>query len=197
MILMLQPLDFLSSAAPQELPLGYTSNLGSDTIHPPVGHPCTLFPSNLQEYISYHIGGPYPDDELPSQKLLLRCHQASPIRSHCPIACGPNRPTNRPCGPTTLARSQELHMLDQPWEANAFWWLPGLFWSQWTGEIKLGGPRGGGLTRFHHWRGPCTEEEWEHPNWPRHWLWLGYICCSHEGEGCYHCVHNHEPQWPI
>lgn len=55
---------------------------------------------------------------------------------------------------------------------------------------KMGGPRGGGLPRFHHWWGPCIEEEWEDKEF-RH------ICCSHEGEGCYHCVHDHEPQWPI
>ncbi|KAF8398907.1 hypothetical protein HHK36_014771 [Tetracentron sinense] len=81
------PSEFLAFTSPQLLPLGYNTNFDSDQIHPPVGHPCTLFPDYLHHYMSYKINGSCPDDELLAQKLLLkgceplprrRCRPASP-----------------------------------------------------------------------------------------------------------------------
>ncbi|KAG5529754.1 hypothetical protein RHGRI_030215 [Rhododendron griersonianum] len=81
------PPEFLAFTSAQLLPFGYNSNFDSDTIFPPVGRPCTLFPDELRSFMSYKVNGSCPDDELLAQKLLLRgceplprrrCHPAAP-----------------------------------------------------------------------------------------------------------------------
>ncbi|XP_042502895.1 probable methyltransferase At1g29790 [Macadamia integrifolia] len=83
------PAEFLASTDPQKLPLGYNPNFDSDTMYPPVGHPCTLFPKELNLYMSYEINGPCPDDELLAQRLLLKGCEPLP-RRRCLPAAPPN-----------------------------------------------------------------------------------------------------------
>ncbi|KAG9443943.1 hypothetical protein H6P81_015283 [Aristolochia fimbriata] len=83
------PSEFVAATEPQPLPFGYNSNFDSDTIHPPVGHACTLFPSDLKRYMSYTVGGPCPDDDLLAQKLLLKGCEPLPRRR-----CRPRSPAN-------------------------------------------------------------------------------------------------------
>ncbi|XP_077230772.1 putative methyltransferase At1g29790 [Tasmannia lanceolata] len=83
------PPEFIASTFPETLPFGYSSNFDSDTIHPPVGHSCTLFPSDLHRYMSYAVGGSCPDDELLTQKLLLKGCEPLP-RRRCKNTVPPN-----------------------------------------------------------------------------------------------------------
>lgn len=66
------PPEFNTFTSGQKLPLGYKADIGSDTIYPPVGGPCTHFPDELRRYMSYKVNGSCPDDELLAQKLLLK-----------------------------------------------------------------------------------------------------------------------------
>ncbi|PIA63700.1 hypothetical protein AQUCO_00201210v1 [Aquilegia coerulea] len=79
------PPEFLAVTSPQLLPLGYSVNFDSDTIHPPVGHPCTLFANDLNRYMSYSVNGSCPDDELLAQKLLLKGCEPLPRRRCRPV----------------------------------------------------------------------------------------------------------------
>lgn len=81
------PPEFEVFTSPKLLPFGHNPNMDSDTLHPPVGRPCTLFPADLARFMSYPINSTCPDDELLAQRLLLRgceplprrrCHPASP-----------------------------------------------------------------------------------------------------------------------
>ncbi|KAJ4959688.1 hypothetical protein NE237_019598 [Protea cynaroides] len=80
------PPEFLAATSPQKLPLGYNPNFGSDTIYAPVGHPCILFPEELNKYMSYEINGSCPDDELLAQRLLLKGCEPLPRRRCRPAA---------------------------------------------------------------------------------------------------------------
>ncbi|KAG6401134.1 hypothetical protein SASPL_137979 [Salvia splendens] len=88
------PSEFLAFTSPQKLPLGFNRNFDSDEILPSVGSSCTLFESDLHRYMTYQVNGSCPDDELLSQKLLLkgceplprrRCRPASPSRAAEPL----------------------------------------------------------------------------------------------------------------
>ncbi|XP_058185398.1 probable methyltransferase At1g29790 [Rhododendron vialii] len=80
------PPEFLAFTSAQLLPFGYNSNFDSDTIFPPVGRPCTLFPDELRGFMSYKVNGSCPDDELLAQKLLLRGCEPLPRRRCHPVA---------------------------------------------------------------------------------------------------------------
>ncbi|XP_039145321.1 uncharacterized protein LOC120282555 [Dioscorea cayenensis subsp. rotundata] len=85
------PPEFLTFTSPQPLPFGHNPNFDSSTLHPPVGHSCTLFLPDLLRFSSYPINGSCPDDELLSQKLLLRGCEPLPRRR-----CRPPSPPNFP-----------------------------------------------------------------------------------------------------
>ncbi|KAK7276202.1 hypothetical protein RIF29_17338 [Crotalaria pallida] len=94
------PPEFLAATSPQRLPLGFNRNFESDTVHPPVPDACTLFPSLLLRYMTYPVNGSCPDDELLSQKLLLKGCEPLP-RRRCRPASPPNFPPPLPY-PSTL-----------------------------------------------------------------------------------------------
>ncbi|XP_030452302.1 probable methyltransferase At1g29790 [Syzygium oleosum] len=79
--------EFKAFTSGQLLPFGVNPNFDSDTMYPPVGRPCTMFPDLLRRFMTYKVNGSCPDDELLAQKLLLkgceplprrRCRHASP-----------------------------------------------------------------------------------------------------------------------
>ncbi|KAL0463228.1 UNVERIFIED_CONTAM: hypothetical protein Slati_0210400 [Sesamum latifolium] len=80
------PPEFIAFTSPQELPLGFNKNFDSDQIFPPVGSPCTIFTDELRRFMSYKVNGSCPDDELLSQKLLLRGCEPLPRRRCRPAA---------------------------------------------------------------------------------------------------------------
>ncbi|MED6219846.1 hypothetical protein PIB30_039505 [Stylosanthes scabra] len=72
---------------PYKLPFGYSPRIGSDEIHSPVGAACLRFQDELNQYMSYDIGGECLVDEVFAEMLLLkgceplpkrRCHPMSP-----------------------------------------------------------------------------------------------------------------------
>lgn len=80
------PSEFIALTSPQKLPLGFNRNFDSDEILPSVGSSCTRFPSDLRRYMSYKVNGSCPDDELLSQKLLLKGCEPLPRRRCRPAA---------------------------------------------------------------------------------------------------------------
>ncbi|GAU43160.1 hypothetical protein TSUD_247000 [Trifolium subterraneum] len=94
------PPEFFASTSPQKLPLGFNRNFNSDTVHPPAGSACTLFPEDLRRYMSYDVNGSCPDDEILSQRLLLKGCEPLP-RRRCRPATPPNFPPPTPF-PTSL-----------------------------------------------------------------------------------------------
>ncbi|CAL5189903.1 unnamed protein product [Lathyrus oleraceus] len=80
------PPEFYASTSPQKLPLGFNRNFNSDTVHPPAGSACTLFPDDLRNFMSYDVNGSCPDDEVLSQRLLLKGCEPLPRRRCRPAA---------------------------------------------------------------------------------------------------------------
>jgi len=80
------PAEFLAFTSAQKLKFGFNTNMDSDHIIPPVGHPCTQFPNELRHYMSYKVNGSCPDDELLAQKLLLKGCEPLPRRRCRPAA---------------------------------------------------------------------------------------------------------------
>ncbi|XP_047954450.1 probable methyltransferase At1g29790 [Salvia hispanica] len=80
------PSEFVAFTCPQKLPLGFNRNFDSDEILPSVGSSCTLFQRDLRRYMSYQVNGSCPDDELLSQKLLLKGCEPLPRRRCRPAA---------------------------------------------------------------------------------------------------------------
>ncbi|GMP25661.1 hypothetical protein CsSME_00002421 [Camellia sinensis var. sinensis] len=80
------PPEFIAFTSAQQLPFGFNTNFDSDRFFPPVGRPCTLFPDELQRFMSYKVNGSCPDDELLAQKLLLKGCEPLPRRRCRPIA---------------------------------------------------------------------------------------------------------------
>ncbi|CAN6570054.1 unnamed protein product [Malus baccata var. baccata] len=83
------PAEFLAFASGQLLPFGYNANFDSNTIYPPVGQACTLFPDLLRRFMSYKVNGSCPDDEFLAQRLLLKGCEPLP-RRRCRPASNPN-----------------------------------------------------------------------------------------------------------
>ncbi|XP_021298057.1 uncharacterized protein LOC110427025 [Herrania umbratica] len=98
-----KPDEFLSFLSGQSLPLGFNTNFGSNTIYSAVGRACTLFSDELRQYMSYKVNGSCPDDELLSQKLLLRGCEPLP-RRRCRPAASPQYTEPYPL-PTSLWRT--------------------------------------------------------------------------------------------
>ncbi|KAJ9172947.1 hypothetical protein P3X46_016132 [Hevea brasiliensis] len=80
------PSEFLAFTSGQVLPFGFNTNFDSDTIYPPVGKACTLFPNELHRFMTYKVNGSCPDDELLAQKLLLKGCEPLPRRRCRPAA---------------------------------------------------------------------------------------------------------------
>lgn len=80
------PSEFLAFTSGQLLPFGFNTNFDSDTIYPPAGQACTLFSDELRRYMTYKVNGSCPDDELLSQKLLLKGCEPLPRRRCRPAA---------------------------------------------------------------------------------------------------------------
>ncbi|KVI03087.1 putative S-adenosyl-L-methionine-dependent methyltransferase [Cynara cardunculus var. scolymus] len=78
--------EFLAFTSPKQLPFGMNSNFDSDKLYPPVGKACTLFPNELNRYMSYKVNESCPDDELLAQKLLLKGCEPLPRRRCRPAA---------------------------------------------------------------------------------------------------------------
>ncbi|KAK7300658.1 hypothetical protein RJT34_11506 [Clitoria ternatea] len=93
------PPEFIAATSPQRLPLGFNRNFDSDTIQPPAGSACTLFPADLRRFMSYPVNGSCPDDELLSQRLLLKGCEPLPRRRCRPAAAPESSP------PTPLPES--------------------------------------------------------------------------------------------
>lgn len=89
------PPEFLAATSAQKLPLGPNRNFDSDTVHAPAGAACTLFPDDLRRFMTYPINGSCPDDELLSQKLLLKGCDPLP-RRRCRGAAPPDTPPPSP-----------------------------------------------------------------------------------------------------
>ncbi|QHO06332.1 hypothetical protein HN51_065196 [Arachis hypogaea] len=73
--------------ASYKLPFGYSQWIGSDEIHSPIGAVCLRFQDELNQYMSYDIGGECLADEVFAQMLVSkgceplpkrRCHPKSP-----------------------------------------------------------------------------------------------------------------------
>ncbi|XP_050228996.1 probable methyltransferase At1g29790 [Mercurialis annua] len=80
------PSEFLAFTSGQLLPFGFNTNFDSDTIYPPVGQSCTLFPDELKRFMTYKVNGSCPDDEILAQKLLLKGCEPLPRRRCRPAA---------------------------------------------------------------------------------------------------------------
>ncbi|XLS66448.1 hypothetical protein HN51_026422 [Arachis hypogaea] len=73
--------------ASYKLPFGYSQWIGSDEIHSPIGAVCLRFQDELNQYMSYDIGGECLADEVFAQMLVskgceplpeIKCHPKSP-----------------------------------------------------------------------------------------------------------------------
>ncbi|KAL1540739.1 putative methyltransferase At1g29790 [Salvia divinorum] len=80
------PSEFVAFTSPQKLPLGFNRNFDSEEILPSVGSSCTILQRDLRRYMSYQVNGSCPDDELLSQKLLLKGCEPLPRRRCRPSA---------------------------------------------------------------------------------------------------------------
>ncbi|XP_073116275.1 probable methyltransferase At1g29790 [Elaeis guineensis] len=104
------PSEFLAFTSPQPLPFGHNHNFDSATLHPPVGLPCPLFPSDLAAFLSYPVNGSCPDDELLAQKLLLRGCEPLPRRRCRPAAPPhPSPPLPLPLSLWSLPPDNSVH----------------------------------------------------------------------------------------
>ncbi|XP_059644621.1 probable methyltransferase At1g29790 [Cornus florida] len=81
------PKEVRLAIGPHKLPLGYSPRMGSGEVYPPFGGGCLMLQSELQQYMSYDIGGECPVDDVFAQRLMLkgceplprrRCHPKSP-----------------------------------------------------------------------------------------------------------------------
>jgi Methyltransferase domain len=77
------------AAGPHKLPLGFTSNIGSDELYPSMGFGCRNFQSEVIEYMTYEPGKECPSDDIFAQRLMLKGCEPLPRRK-----CKPKSPTN-------------------------------------------------------------------------------------------------------
>ncbi|XP_078434016.1 putative methyltransferase At1g29790 [Wolffia australiana] len=73
----------------QKLPLGQNPNIGAAELYPVLGAACKRHQSDLEQYMSYEIGGTCPSDEVFAQRLMLRGCEPLPRRR-----CRPATPAN-------------------------------------------------------------------------------------------------------
>ncbi|XP_058089929.1 probable methyltransferase At1g29790 [Magnolia sinica] len=71
-----------------KFPLGRSPNTGTDELYPPLGAACRQYQDELNQYMTYKVGGECPVDDVFAQRLMLkgceplprrRCHPKSPI----------------------------------------------------------------------------------------------------------------------
>ncbi|KAF3337844.1 methyltransferase PMT18 [Carex littledalei] len=77
------------AAGPYKLPLGFTSNIGSDELYPTMGFACRNFQPEVIQYMTYEPGNECPSDDLFAQRLMLKGCEPLPRRR-----CKPKSPTN-------------------------------------------------------------------------------------------------------
>lgn len=72
---------------PHKLPFGHSPRIGSDEIHMNIGEACLRLHDELNQYMTYEIGGECPVDDILAESLMLkgceplprrRCHPKSP-----------------------------------------------------------------------------------------------------------------------
>ncbi|ONK57802.1 uncharacterized protein A4U43_C09F4240 [Asparagus officinalis] len=74
---------------PHKLPLGFTSNIGSNKIYAPLGSGCLKYQDELAQYMNYKAGAQCPSDDVFAQRLMLKgCEPLPPPR------CNPKSPKN-------------------------------------------------------------------------------------------------------
>ncbi|KAL4655175.1 hypothetical protein ACB092_01G432000 [Castanea dentata] len=83
------PDELMLAIGPHELPLGYSPQMGSDEVYPPVGAGCFKFPEELVQYMTYDIGDQCPVDDVLVQRLMLKGCEPLPRRR-----CRPKSPAN-------------------------------------------------------------------------------------------------------
>lgn len=83
------PDELMLTIGPHKLPLGYSPQMGSDEVYPPVGAGCFKFPEELVQYMTYDIGDQCPVDDVLVQRLLLKGCEPLPRRR-----CRPKSPAN-------------------------------------------------------------------------------------------------------
>uniref|UniRef100_A0A1D1YES4 Putative methyltransferase PMT21 n=1 Tax=Anthurium amnicola TaxID=1678845 RepID=A0A1D1YES4_9ARAE len=75
------------AVSPHKLPLGHNSNFGSGELYPVLGSACRRYQDELEQYMSYDVGGECPVDDAFAQRLMLkgceplprrRCHPKTP-----------------------------------------------------------------------------------------------------------------------
>ena len=67
---------------PHKLPLGYSPQMGSDEVYPPIGAGWFKFPKELVQYMTYDIGDQCPVDDVLVQRLMLKGCEPFP-RQRC------------------------------------------------------------------------------------------------------------------
>ncbi|KAK7331221.1 hypothetical protein VNO77_25439 [Canavalia gladiata] len=96
---------------PHKLPFGYSPRIGAGEIHTPVGAACLKFQEELNQYMTYDIGGECPIDDVLAQRLMLKGCEPLPRRR-----CHPKPPTNY-AEPTPLPES----LWTTPPDTNIVW----------------------------------------------------------------------------
>ncbi|XP_027338245.1 uncharacterized protein LOC113852204 [Abrus precatorius] len=91
--------ELTSALGPHKLPFGYSPRIGADEIHTPVGAACLKFHEELNQYMTYEIGGECPIDDVLAQRLMLKGCEPLPRRR-----CHPKSPKNYE-EPTPLPKS--------------------------------------------------------------------------------------------
>ncbi|XP_042396545.1 probable methyltransferase At1g29790 [Zingiber officinale] len=113
------PPEFVAFTSAQTLPFGHNRNMGSDTIYPPGGLACPLFPDDLAAFMSYPVNGSCPDDEPLSQRLLLRGCEPLPRRRCRPAApSDPAPPLPFPASLWSLPPDRSIHW--SPYSCKSF-----------------------------------------------------------------------------
>ncbi|CAL1353142.1 unnamed protein product [Linum trigynum] len=88
-LIMNLPREVQLAMGPHKLPLGFHPRTGSDEIHPPVGAGCLNYPKELEQFLTYEVGGECPLDDVFAQRMMLRGCEPLPRRR-----CHPPSPRN-------------------------------------------------------------------------------------------------------
>ncbi|KAK1300724.1 hypothetical protein QJS10_CPB13g01042 [Acorus calamus] len=82
------PPELNLAIGPHALPLGYSPNIGSDKLYPPLGLACQHYQEEVFKYMTYETYGECPSDDVFAQRLMLkgceplprrRCRPKSPV----------------------------------------------------------------------------------------------------------------------
>ncbi|XP_058188497.1 TMV resistance protein N-like isoform X3 [Rhododendron vialii] len=82
---------------PHKLPLGHSSQMGSDQLYLPIGGACLEYKDELTQYMTYTVGGECPVDDVFAQRLMLKgCEPLPRRRCHPKAPAGYINPTPLP-----------------------------------------------------------------------------------------------------